>query len=168
MLVGDPHTRASRLVAAVGAHVLRECALASRDAGVDLAEEPERLAEAVERLGAAIALDHRLERRPGRLPLAPFERTPAFRDSPRAGQRAHGAVILEHVAAGIARQSVYGAQLREAQKLKVIYGVCEQQFHRYLQAACRRQDATPGEASRGVCSGVPRAPRSTCRSRSSS
>ena len=43
------------------------------------------------------------------------------------------------------RQSVYRAQLREAQKLKVIYGVREQQFRRYLQEARRRQDATTGD-----------------------
>jgi small subunit ribosomal protein S4 len=42
------------------------------------------------------------------------------------------------------RQSVYGAQLREAQKLEVIYGVREQQFRRYIQEARRRQDATTG------------------------
>jgi small subunit ribosomal protein S4 len=43
------------------------------------------------------------------------------------------------------RQSVYAAQLREAQKLKIIYGLREQQFRRYLEAARRRQDATTGE-----------------------
>ena len=98
--MGDPHARASRLVAAVAAHVRGECPLARGDAVVDLAEEPERPAEAVERVRAALALRHGLERSPSRLPLARFERTPAFRDSLRAGQRAHGAVILEHSAAG--------------------------------------------------------------------
>jgi small subunit ribosomal protein S4 len=44
------------------------------------------------------------------------------------------------------RQSVYGTQLREAQKLKVIYGVRERQFLRYLREAQRRRDATTGEA----------------------
>jgi small subunit ribosomal protein S4 len=43
------------------------------------------------------------------------------------------------------RQSVYAAQLREAQKLKVIYGLREQQFRRYLEAARGRQDATTGD-----------------------
>ena len=100
--MGDPHARASRLVAAVAAHVLGECPLARGDTVVDLAEEPERPAKAVERLGAALALRHGLERSPSRLPLASFERTPTFRDSLRAGQRVHGAVILEHPAAGIA------------------------------------------------------------------
>jgi small subunit ribosomal protein S4 len=44
------------------------------------------------------------------------------------------------------RQSVYGTQLREAQKLKVIYGVRERQFLRYVREAQRRRDATTGEA----------------------
>jgi small subunit ribosomal protein S4 len=44
------------------------------------------------------------------------------------------------------RQSVYGAQLREAQKLKVIYGVRERQFLRYMREAQRSRDATTGES----------------------
>jgi small subunit ribosomal protein S4 len=44
------------------------------------------------------------------------------------------------------RQSVYGSQLREAQKLKVIYGVRERQFLHYVREAQRRRDATTGEA----------------------
>jgi small subunit ribosomal protein S4 len=44
------------------------------------------------------------------------------------------------------RQSVYGTQLREAQKLKLIYGVRERQFLRYIREAQRGRDATTGDA----------------------
>jgi small subunit ribosomal protein S4 len=44
------------------------------------------------------------------------------------------------------RQSVYGAQLREAQKLKIVYGVRERQFRRYVREAVRRRDLATGEA----------------------
>ena len=42
--------------------------------------------------------------------------------------------------------SVYSTQLREAQKLKIAYGVREKQFRRYIAAAMGRRDVTAGEA----------------------
>lgn len=42
--------------------------------------------------------------------------------------------------------SVYAVQLREAQKLKVAYGVREKQFRRYIAAATGHRDVTAGEA----------------------
>jgi small subunit ribosomal protein S4 len=44
------------------------------------------------------------------------------------------------------KTSVYAVQLRESQKLKIIYGVREKQFRRYIAAATRRRDVTAGEA----------------------
>jgi len=41
-----------------------------------------------------------------------------------------------------ARQSDYGTQLREKQKLKRMYGVLERQFRRYFQEAARRKGNT--------------------------
>ena len=41
-----------------------------------------------------------------------------------------------------ARQSDYGTQLREKQKLKRMYGVLERQFRRYYQEASRRKSNT--------------------------
>jgi small subunit ribosomal protein S4 len=41
-----------------------------------------------------------------------------------------------------ARQSDYGTQLREKQKLKRMYGVLERQFRRYYQEAARRKGDT--------------------------
>lgn len=41
-----------------------------------------------------------------------------------------------------ARQSDYGTQLREKQKLKRMYGVLERQFRRYYQEASRRKGNT--------------------------
>ena len=41
-----------------------------------------------------------------------------------------------------ARQSDYGTQLREKQKLKRMYGVLERQFRRYYQEAARRKGNT--------------------------
>jgi small subunit ribosomal protein S4 len=41
-----------------------------------------------------------------------------------------------------ARQSDYGTQLREKQKLKRMYGVLERQFRRYYQEAARRRGDT--------------------------
>lgn len=40
------------------------------------------------------------------------------------------------------RQSDYGEQLREKQKLRRMYGVLERQFRRYYQEAARRRGAT--------------------------
>ena len=42
--------------------------------------------------------------------------------------------------------SVYSTQLREAQKLKIAYGVREKQFRRYIASAMGRRDVTAGEA----------------------
>lgn len=42
--------------------------------------------------------------------------------------------------------SVFAVQLREAQKLKVAYGVREKQFRRYIAAATGHRDVTAGEA----------------------
>ena len=42
--------------------------------------------------------------------------------------------------------SVYGSQLREAQKLKIAYGVRERQMRRLVGRARRRHDSTAGEA----------------------
>jgi len=44
------------------------------------------------------------------------------------------------------KTSVYAVQLREAQKLKIAYGVREKQFRRYIAAAMGRRDVTAGEA----------------------
>lgn len=44
------------------------------------------------------------------------------------------------------KTSVYAAQLREAQKLKLAYGVRERQFLRYVRAAQRRLEVTTGVA----------------------
>lgn len=44
------------------------------------------------------------------------------------------------------KPSVYSMQLRETQKLKLMYGVREAQFRRYLKAAQGRRDVTTGEA----------------------
>lgn len=41
-----------------------------------------------------------------------------------------------------ARQSDYGTQLREKQKLKRMYGILERQFRRYFQEAARRKGNT--------------------------
>src|SRR5690606_12981541 len=43
-------------------------------------------------------------------------------------------------------ESVYGRQLREAQKLKIAYGVRERQMRRLVARARRRRDRTAGEA----------------------
>ena len=42
--------------------------------------------------------------------------------------------------------SVYGTQLREAQKLKIAYGVRERQMRRLVQKARRHHESTAGEA----------------------
>ena len=42
--------------------------------------------------------------------------------------------------------SVYGRQLREAQKLKIAYGVREKQMRRLVSKARRHHDSTAGEA----------------------
>ncbi len=42
--------------------------------------------------------------------------------------------------------SVYAVQLREAQKLKIAYGVREKQFRRLIAQATGRRDVTAGEA----------------------
>ncbi|WP_354698905.1 30S ribosomal protein S4 [Paraconexibacter sp. AEG42_29] len=44
------------------------------------------------------------------------------------------------------KQSIYATQLRETQKLKLMYGVREKQFRRYLVIASRRRDVTTGAA----------------------
>lgn len=44
------------------------------------------------------------------------------------------------------RPSVYSVQLRETQKLKLVYGVREKQFRRYVEKAMKRRDVTTGEA----------------------
>lgn len=43
-------------------------------------------------------------------------------------------------------QSVYGRQLREAQKLKIAYGVRERQIRRLVDRAHRQRDLTAGDA----------------------
>ncbi len=43
-------------------------------------------------------------------------------------------------------QSVYGQQLREAQKLKIAYGVRERQIRRLVDRARRQREVTAGEA----------------------
>ncbi len=40
------------------------------------------------------------------------------------------------------KQSEYGVQLREKQKLRRIYGILERQFHRYFEIAARRKGIT--------------------------
>ncbi len=40
------------------------------------------------------------------------------------------------------KESEYGMQLREKQKVKFIYGVLEKQFHRYYEKALRREGVT--------------------------
>ncbi|MTD43820.1 30S ribosomal protein S4 [Conexibacter sp. W3-3-2] len=52
----------------------------------------------------------------------------------------------QHGAARRGRPSVYSVQLRETQKLKLLYGVRERQFRRYVEQAARRRDVTTGEA----------------------
>lgn len=45
---------------------------------------------------------------------------------------------------GVARKKVteYGTQLREKQKIKRIYGLCEKQFHKYYEEADRQKGVT--------------------------
>jgi small subunit ribosomal protein S4 len=52
----------------------------------------------------------------------------------------------QHAHSRRSRQSIYGAQLREAQKLKVAYGVRERQFRRYVREAAGRRHQATGEA----------------------
>ncbi len=51
----------------------------------------------------------------------------------------------QHGQKGRRKQSEYGIQLREKQKVKRMYGVLERQFHRYYNLASRKKEAT-GEA----------------------
>ena len=48
----------------------------------------------------------------------------------------------EHGHARARKQSEYGTQLREKQKAKRIYGVLENQFHRYFESAERQKGVT--------------------------
>ncbi|MDP2711097.1 MAG: 30S ribosomal protein S4 [Solirubrobacteraceae bacterium] len=43
------------------------------------------------------------------------------------------------------RSSIYGAQLREKQRVKRYYGVREKQFRRYVKEAARRREGRTGE-----------------------
>lgn len=43
------------------------------------------------------------------------------------------------------RPSIYGAQLREKQRVKRYYGVREKQFRRYVKAAAQRREGRTGE-----------------------
>jgi small subunit ribosomal protein S4 len=52
----------------------------------------------------------------------------------------------QHGARRRRQQSVYGSQLREAQKLKIAYGVREKQMRRLVSKARRHHDSTAGEA----------------------
>jgi small subunit ribosomal protein S4 len=52
----------------------------------------------------------------------------------------------QHGAARRRAPSVYGVQLREAQKLKIAYGVREKQMRRLVERARRNREATAGEA----------------------
>lgn len=52
----------------------------------------------------------------------------------------------QHGARRRRNQSVYGSQLREAQKLKIAYGVREKQMRRLVGKARRHHDSTAGEA----------------------
>ena len=48
----------------------------------------------------------------------------------------------QHGAKSGARQSDFGVQLREKQKIRRIYGVLERQFRRYFEEAARRKGST--------------------------
>jgi len=52
----------------------------------------------------------------------------------------------QHGASRRRNVSVYGRQLREAQKLKIAYGVREKQMRRLVSKARRHHDSTAGEA----------------------
>jgi small subunit ribosomal protein S4 len=52
----------------------------------------------------------------------------------------------DHGARRRSKPSIYATQLRETQKLKLMYGVREKQFRRYLVIAARRRDVTTGAA----------------------
>ena len=52
----------------------------------------------------------------------------------------------QHGAARRRQPSVYGQQLREAQKLKIAYGIRERQMRRLVERARRNREATAGEA----------------------
>lgn len=51
----------------------------------------------------------------------------------------------EHAGRRQQRQSIYGAQLREKQRVKRYYGVREKQFRRYVKEAARRREGRTGE-----------------------
>ncbi|NMP24017.1 30S ribosomal protein S4 [Sulfobacillus harzensis] len=75
---------------------------------------------------------HRLCRRAG-IPLCGSPKCPALKRPYPPGQ--HGRTRRQ-------RQSEYGLQLLEKQKLKAIYGVKEKQFKRYYAEAQRRKGVT--------------------------
>ena len=52
----------------------------------------------------------------------------------------------QHGAARRRQPSVYGQQLREAQKLKIAYGIREKQMRRLVDKARRNRETTAGEA----------------------
>jgi small subunit ribosomal protein S4 len=70
--------------------------------------------------------------RRARTPLCQSKRCPVDRRPYPPGQHGRGRV----------RESDYLIQLREKQKLRVMYGILEKQFRRYVEEAARRQGIT--------------------------
>ena len=93
VLVRDPHGDARGVVASRAAHVLLEGALARGDRLLHGAEEPERLTQAIVRLGRLLDGERSLERCASHVPARGLERAPALEELIAAVRRVHRGII---------------------------------------------------------------------------